>query len=186
MARIGKWRSPSPICLRVDVLRVRIETGTGTAVHGKRRSETGPHPYAVIPYDYWQRRFGKDPGVISRAFRNGNDLYQIVGVAPEGFFGTETGTITDVFVPTMMIGSAIDNPHVNWFRTWVRLKLGVGLRASAPATSRCASGASPGRADVLAPRDAEARRPKSSFPLQYSLNRPHRVCRICRGRSGRP
>jgi predicted permease len=82
----------------------------------------GAHPYAVLSYDYWQRRFGKDPGVIGRTFRNGDDLYQIVGVAPQGFTGTETGTITDVFVPTMMIGSAIDNPHIVWFRTWVRLK----------------------------------------------------------------
>jgi len=31
----------------------------------------------------------------------GNDLYQIVGVAQEPFTGTETGTVTDIFVPTM-------------------------------------------------------------------------------------
>ena len=84
----------------------------------------GAHPYAVISYDYWQRRFGKDPGAVGRTFRNGNDLYQIVGVAPEGFTGTDTGTVTDVFVPTMMIGSGIDEPHMNWFRTWVRLRPG--------------------------------------------------------------
>ena len=40
--------------------------------------------------------------MIGRTFRMGNDLYQIVGVGPERFTGTETGTVTDIFVPTMM------------------------------------------------------------------------------------
>ncbi len=62
----------------------------------------GAHPYAVLSYDYWTRRFGRDPKVIGRTFRMGNDLFQIVGVAPEPFTGTEPGTITDIFIPTMM------------------------------------------------------------------------------------
>ena len=43
----------------------------------------GAHPYAVLSYDYWTRRFGQDPKVIGRTFRMGDDLYQIVGVGPE-------------------------------------------------------------------------------------------------------
>ena len=43
----------------------------------------GAHPYAVLSYDYWTRRFGRDPKVIGRTFRMGNDLYQIVGVSGE-------------------------------------------------------------------------------------------------------
>ncbi len=62
----------------------------------------GAHPYAVLSYDYWTRRFGQDPKVVGRGFRMGENLYQIVGVAPEGFTGIETGTVTDIFVPTMM------------------------------------------------------------------------------------
>lgn len=84
----------------------------------------GGHPYAVISYDYWTRRFGRDPKAIGRTFRAG-DLYQIVGVAPKGFTGTETGTLTDLFVPMMMNAKAIDNPNWGWFRTWVRRKPGV-------------------------------------------------------------
>ncbi len=45
----------------------------------------GAHPYAVLSYDYWTRRFGQDPKVIGRTFRMGNDLYEIVGVGPERF-----------------------------------------------------------------------------------------------------
>jgi hypothetical protein len=57
----------------------------------------GAHPYAVLSHDYWTRRFGRDPKVIGRTFRMGNDLYQIIGVSEAPFAGTETGTVTDIF-----------------------------------------------------------------------------------------
>ena len=56
----------------------------------------GAHPYAVLSHDYWSRRFGRDPRVIGRTFRIGATHYEIVGVANEGFTGTDTGTVTDL------------------------------------------------------------------------------------------
>jgi predicted permease len=82
----------------------------------------GASPYAVLAYHYWEQRFGKDPSVIGRRLRAGNDVFQIVGVAPEGFTGTEPGVMTDFFVPITMNRVAVPNPGYNWFRTWVRLK----------------------------------------------------------------
>ena len=62
------------------------------------------HPYAVLSYDYWTRRFGtRSEGHRRARFRSGDDLYQIVGVAAEHFTGTETGTVTDIFVPMAMM-----------------------------------------------------------------------------------
>jgi putative ABC transport system permease protein len=87
----------------------------------------GAHPYAVISYDYWTRRFGRDPKVVGRTFRAGNDVVEIVGVCREGFTGTETGTLTDIFVPTMMNAKAIGDSGWSWFRTWLRLKPGASL-----------------------------------------------------------
>jgi predicted permease len=87
----------------------------------------GAHPYAVLSYDYWTSRFGRDPKVIGRTFRIGNDLYQIVGVAEKSFTGTETGTMTDIFVPTMMNAGSINSSNSFWFRTFVRPKPGVGV-----------------------------------------------------------
>jgi predicted permease len=80
-------------------------------------------PYAVISYDYWSRRFGRDPGVLGHTFRTGNDVYQIVGVAPEGFTGTEPGTFSDIFLPNTMYEGA---PHDDWswIRTFVLMKPG--------------------------------------------------------------
>lgn len=85
----------------------------------------GAHPVAVLSYDYWTRRFARDPAVIGKTFRTGNDRFEIVGVAPKCFTGTEPGAVTDVFIPAMMNTEAINSPGWSWFRIWVRPKAGV-------------------------------------------------------------
>ena len=84
----------------------------------------GGHPVAVLSHDYWTRRFGGDPKVIGRTFRLGNQLYEIAGVAGEGFTGVEPGTVIDIFMPTMMHWG-ISEPRWTLFRTFVRLQPGV-------------------------------------------------------------
>lgn len=95
------------------------------------------HPYAVLSYDYWTRRFGRDPNVVARTFRMADDLYQIVGVGPQPFTGTETGTVTDIFVPAMMYAGAVHDDWT-WHRTLALLNPGVPVepvRAKLDATS---------------------------------------------------
>lgn len=84
----------------------------------------GAHPYAVLSYDYWRRRFGQDPRVLGRTFRMGNGLYQIVGVVGDGFTGTEPGTFTDIFLPTMMHAGVVHDDW-SWIRTFVQLRPGI-------------------------------------------------------------
>jgi predicted permease len=98
----------------------------------------GAHPYAVISYDYWKRRFALDVKIVGRTFQMGERIYEIVGVGPEPFTGTETGTVTDIFVPTMMHPAAIRD-DATWHRTLARLKPGVAVepvRQILHATSR--------------------------------------------------
>jgi predicted permease len=98
----------------------------------------GAHPYAVLSHDYWTRRFGRDPRAIGRTFRISNNIYEIVGVAEEPFTGTETGTVTDIFMTTMMHPGALRSDWT-WHRTLARLKPGVAVepvRAKLQATSR--------------------------------------------------
>jgi putative ABC transport system permease protein len=84
----------------------------------------GEQPVAVLSYDFWTRRFGRDPGVLGSTFRMGKDTFTIIGVAPKGFIGTEPGSITDVFLPAMMNAEAINKPDWSWFRLFVRPKAG--------------------------------------------------------------
>jgi predicted permease len=86
----------------------------------------GAYPVAILSHDYWTRRFAQDRNVIGRTFRMGDDLYQIIGVAEEGFTGTETGTVTDVFLPMMMKNPRTLASTTNfWLRTLVQLKPGA-------------------------------------------------------------
>jgi putative ABC transport system permease protein len=97
----------------------------------------GAEPYAVISYDYWTRRFGRDPHVIKRTIHVGDNGYEIVGVSEKKFTGTEPGTFVDIFVPTMMHRS-VQRDDSTWLRTLVVLRPGVApepLRAKLAAIS---------------------------------------------------
>ena len=88
----------------------------------------GGHPVVVLSHDYWQRRFASDPAIVGRSFRMGGRLYEIAGVAPKGFTGTEPGAVTDFFVPSMMNPEALKSEGWSWFRIWLRPRPGVNPR----------------------------------------------------------
>ena len=85
----------------------------------------GAPAVAVISHDFWTRRFAQDPSAIGGTFRSGSGQVEIVGVAPQGFTGTEPGRLTDVFMPASMNTQALDSPGWSWFRIWVRPVTGV-------------------------------------------------------------
>ncbi len=84
----------------------------------------GAEPYAVISYDYWTRRFGRDPHVVGRVIHIGDNAYEIVGVSEKKFTGTEPGTFVDIFVPTMM-HRRVQSSDSTWVRALVVLHPGV-------------------------------------------------------------
>lgn len=85
----------------------------------------GAHPVMVISYEFWTRRFGQDPRVIGSKARFGEQITEIIGVAPKGFTGTDIGAFTDIWYPAMMNTKAIENNQWIWFPIWARLKPGV-------------------------------------------------------------
>jgi predicted permease len=60
------------------------------------------HPVAVISHGCWQRRFGGDPEVVGREITLNGHPFKVVGVAPEGFHGTEVIYTPEIWVPMMM------------------------------------------------------------------------------------
>src|SRR5271170_1441150 len=86
----------------------------------------GAHPVAVISDDYWKRRFENDPLVLGKTFRVGNNIFQIVGVCQPPFTGTEPGTMTEIFLPTMMHPHA-ERKDSTWHRTFAIVQPGVAL-----------------------------------------------------------
>lgn len=87
----------------------------------------GAHSLAVLSYEYWSSRFGRDPKVVGRTFRAAQRIYQIIGVAPNGFTGTQTGTFTDIFVPCTMNTGILNEADGNWLRVFVRPKPGRNI-----------------------------------------------------------
>ncbi len=85
---------------------------------------TAPPPYAVLSWDYWNHRFGRDPHVLGRSLHIGDRTFEIIGVGPRDFTGTEKGTVTDVFLPVNM-NSLASRDSVTWHLTFMMLKPGV-------------------------------------------------------------
>src|SRR3981081_1079983 len=49
------------------------------------------HPLAAISYPLWQGRLSGDPQIVGKTQRLNGVMHTIVGVAPEGFYGTFVG-----------------------------------------------------------------------------------------------
>ena len=63
------------------------------------QDETNHAPLAVLSYNYWTRRFVRDPDVLGKTlFVNGVPM-TIVGISAEGFEGVEGGRSTDFWIP---------------------------------------------------------------------------------------
>jgi predicted permease len=91
-----------------------LKPALGRLLTGNDDLKPKASPYAVLSYNYWSQRFG-------RRFQLGNDLYEIVGVAPAGFTGTEAGTFTDIFVPNTMY-EGVTHDDWGWIRTFIQMK----------------------------------------------------------------
>jgi len=102
-----------------------LRPATGRLLTGDDDMQPGAH-YAVLSYDYWTRHFGRDPRAVGRTFQLGETLFQIVGVAPEPFTGTEPGTVTDIFLPTMAHPFVARNDWI-WMRILARIRPGAAL-----------------------------------------------------------
>jgi predicted permease len=62
----------------------------------------GGSPIAVLSYAFSQRRFGLSPAVLGKTIQIHRTSFEIVGVAPPGFFGETVGEAPDIWIPLMM------------------------------------------------------------------------------------
>src|SRR6202521_2569515 len=89
------------------------------------------HPVAVISHQFWRNRFKSDPQIVGRTQRLDNVPYTIIGVAPQGFYGTFVGWAMDFWVPASMEetfesgGYKLEDRGARWIEAYVRLKPGV-------------------------------------------------------------
>jgi predicted permease len=89
------------------------------------------HPVAVLQYDFWKNRFGGKADTVGSTVRLNGSPFTVVGIAAQGFEGTETGLPTNLWVPVMMkpaitpTWDELDNERYSWFYLFGRLKPGI-------------------------------------------------------------
>jgi predicted permease len=62
----------------------------------------GAHPVAVLSYQFWERRFNKDPNLIGQTILVNEHAVTVLGITPPGFYGMDLSSNPDVRVPLMM------------------------------------------------------------------------------------
>jgi predicted permease len=92
------------------------------------------HPVVIVSYDSWQRRFGGDPNLVGKDLLINNHQFRVIGIAPQGFKGTEFIYSPEIFVTVSMMEWA--EPGATWLDDRAsknlfavgRLKSGVSAR----------------------------------------------------------
>jgi predicted permease len=124
-----------------------VSTVAGRSFDPAREPAPGAAPYAVIGYDFWQRRFGGRSDAIGGTIALPGGIVSIIGVAPASFFGETVGERPDIWIPLAMQSAALprrdwlhDEPgkaeKVMWLHAFGRLRPGVTIdRAQADANA---------------------------------------------------
>ncbi len=76
-------------------LGVKLIRGRGFT----EKDEADHTPNMVISYNFWTRRFARDPDILGKTLFVNGVGFTIVGVSAEGFEGLESGSSTDFWVP---------------------------------------------------------------------------------------
>jgi predicted permease len=82
-----------------DVLGVKA--AIGRTFRPEEDRTPGTHLVAVLSYDGWQRYFAGDPSVVGRTITLNRQLFTVVGVAPNGFRGTNLFARPIAWLPAM-------------------------------------------------------------------------------------
>jgi putative ABC transport system permease protein len=93
-------------------------------------NKPGGAPVVVVSYSLWRTHFGADPAIIGRSIEINRHSFEVVGVAPRDFVGTQTGLHYDLWVPLEMVGDfygrqLLQNRDDHWLLCIGHLKPGV-------------------------------------------------------------
>ncbi len=83
-----------------EVLGVR--PGLGRLIAPVDDVTPGGHPVLVMSHAFWRSRFAGEPGVVGRELLLNGHRFTVIGVAPEGFQGSQLGVERGLYVPMAM------------------------------------------------------------------------------------
>ena len=96
------------------------------------------HPVVVLSYDYWNRRFNRDPGAVGKKILVNNYPMTIVGVSAAGFAGIDPARSPQMRVPILMKPVVVpewnwfevSNERTRWVQVFARLKPGFTIESA--------------------------------------------------------
>src|SRR5215216_7077970 len=115
-----------------DVLNVKPFQGRTFAPDEDKTKLSAP--VIVVSYDSWLRRFGADPSLVGKDVLINNHQFKVIGIAPQGFKGTEFVYSPEIWVLASMMEWAepgatwIDKRNTKNFFAVGRLKSGVSFQ----------------------------------------------------------
>ena len=92
-------------------------------------------PVAVLGYQYWVDRYGRDSSVLGKTLLLNGQSVTIVGIAPQGFSGVYTGVVPHLYVPLtlhpLLTGvNTLDDRKLRAWLLFARLAPGVSIEAA--------------------------------------------------------
>jgi predicted permease len=110
-----------------------IQPALGRGFDPSEDTGRNAHPVTVISYQAWRDRYHGDPAIIGKTQLLNGVRHTIIGVAPEGFYGTFVGYSFQFWVPASMEelfeagGYKLDNRGARWVEGFEILKPGITL-----------------------------------------------------------
>jgi predicted permease len=111
---------------------VAIKPFLGRLLQRADDDHPGASSNAVLSWGAWKSLFGADPNIVGSVVRINKLPYTIIGVTPEGFYGTDRFLQPDIFVPmsneaSLEKTSWLEQRHDKNIFAIVRLKDGVTM-----------------------------------------------------------
>jgi predicted permease len=91
---------------------------------------SGAPPVAVVSYDAWRRRFGRDPNILGQAVRLSGATVTIVGVGPQNYDSVIPGLAAEFWLSISSLGpvggafrgATLTSRQDHWFQIVARVK----------------------------------------------------------------
>ncbi|HKJ03915.1 MAG TPA: ABC transporter permease, partial [Longimicrobiales bacterium] len=138
----------------------------------------------VLSYEFWQRAFGADPGVLGRTLDLDSGDYTVIGVTPPAFTGTDL-TPVDLWLPletsqARRTDGTTWKEHRNWWWLHVVARLAPGA-TPALADEQATAAHRHGREDLVAQGRYDAGATIRTAPVIAALGpRPSEESRVAR------
>ena len=92
-----------------------VEPALGRFILPEEDRAEGANPVVVLSHKVWTRRFGRDTAILNRQLILNGTIFDVIGVAPQGFQGVNALFSPDMWVPMMMYRQVLPEQFHRWF-----------------------------------------------------------------------